>query len=229
MKYLVKRTSFILMTLVVLFIAYVFLAGHVSKELTNEDKIAVQKLGVDAQCLKVLSFDDEIRCVKAIQNAITELVSDTRCADRGTTIEPQEFLKRSFGCCYDRARFTEKSLSYYGFKTRHVAIYDRTKHGALSIFVPGISSHATSEVLTKKGWMGVDSNEPFILLTTENQVITFNNFKSHEDQLKYPMKPKGFYSNELLVVYGLFSRHGMFHGPNLPTIEFNFGELHHNF
>lgn len=225
----IKRIGLILICLAILFIAYIFLAGHVSKDLTNEDKIAIQKLDVDNQCLEVHSFNHEITCIRAIQTAIAELVVNTQCADRGTTIEPLEFLNRSFGCCYDRARFTEKALSYYDFDTRHVAIYDRTKHGAFSFFAPGIPSHATSEVLTSKGWMGVDSNEPFVLLTTDNRVLTFENFKSYEGQLRYDLEPKTFYSNELLVIYGLFSRHGMFHGPNLPTIEFNFSELHHNF
>jgi hypothetical protein len=42
------------------------------------------------------------------------------------------------------------------------------------------------------------------------------------------IEPKHFYDKKLLVIYGLYSRHGMFHGMNLPGPEFNQSELKYN-
>lgn len=224
-----KKFSAISVILLAALVFYLFFAGHVSKSITAADVDAIEKLSVQTSCAQVSSFPDEIACVKAIQLSIRALIPNNRCAGRGTTIEPLDFITRSFGCCYDRARFTEKALIYYGFETRHVAIYDVSKHGLLGFFIPGISSHATSEVLTTKGWMGVDSNEPFILLTKNKEVLTFRNFKKHADDLDDIVAPQSFYANDLMIIYGLFSRHGMFHGLNLPAPEFNFRELRHNF
>lgn len=184
-----KKFSTIFVALLTAFVFYLFFAGHVSKNITAADVEAIEKLSAQTSCAKVSSFSDEISCVKAIQTSIRALVPNNRCAGRGTTIEPLDFITRSFGCCYDRARFTEKALKYYGFETRHVAIYDISKYGLLGFFIPGISSHATSEVLTTKGWMGVDSNEPFILLTKSNEVLTFKNFKKHADDLVEVVAP----------------------------------------
>ena len=220
-----KKRIFISGILSLLIIAYVFYAGHVSKQLTKDDVYAIEKLTVSSQCLKTTSFENEINCIRAVQAAIKTLVPNMKCAEKRTTIEPLEFVNRGYGCCFDRARFTEKALAYYGFNTRHVAIYDRSQYGWFGLLVPGISSHATTEVLTKKGWMGVDSNEPFILLTNNDEVLTYKNFKPSINDLTSNVEPKEFYEKDVFVIYGLFSRHGMFHGLNLPSPEFNFREL----
>lgn len=209
-------------------VAYLLLAGYVSKALSQSDLKAIQALQVDASCHDLSSFSEEVRCVRAVQASIKRLVPDMNCAENGETIEPLEFIQRQYGCCFDRARFTEKALAHYGFTTRHVAIFDMSDHGVLTLFSPGVASHATSEVYTRKGWMGVDSNEPFILITVTGQVLNYKDFKQHSDALEYPVAPANFYRNKLLVVYGLFSRHGMFHGPKLPAPEFNFRELLYN-
>jgi hypothetical protein len=224
-----KRAGLALAFLTTIFIVYLFAAGQVSKEISQSDLLAIQKLHVDLQCHTISSFQDELSCIQAIQGSIKTLVPNMNCAARGQTIEPFEFLQRQYGCCYDRARYTEKALSRYQFKTRHVAIYDMSDYGVFGLFMPGTLSHATTEVYTQKGWMGVDSNEPFVLITRSNQVLSYKDFKQHPYTLKYPVEPRNFYSKNLLVVYGLFSRHGMFHGPNLPAPEFNFRELFYNF
>jgi hypothetical protein len=225
MPFVIKKTflAFGLMA-----IPYMFFAGHVSKQLTKEDLYAVEKLSIGPRCLNTASFEDEIDCIKEVQSAIKELVPNMKCADKGTTIEPLEFLSRGYGCCFDRARFIEKALAYYGFTTRRAAMYDLTQYGWFGLLVPGIPSHAATEVLTKKGWMGVDSNELFILLTDQGEVLTYKSFKPFINNLTSNIANRSFYEKNIFVIYGLFSRHGMFHGPNLPIPEFNFRELLHN-
>jgi hypothetical protein len=212
----------------ILGVSYVYFAGSVDKTLTRADIDAISKLSVNDVCANLSAFQQQIDCIRAIQTSIRTLVPNFKCAAKGTTIEPLQFIERGFGCCYDRARFTEKALSHFGFQTRHVAIYERDERGLLGLLIPQTGSHATTEVKTLKGWMGVDSNQPFILITTDDNVLTYRDFKKYLPKLKYAVAPAGFYKKNLIVIYGLFSRHGMFHGPNLPTPEFNLRELLYN-
>lgn len=209
------------------FVLYLYIAGSVDQEIKPDDILAIKMLEVSPICLNKTHFQSEVQCVESIQSAIQSLVPHRRCAVKGTTIEPLDFVQRGFGCCYDRARFAEKTLRYYGFKTRRVAIFDISSYGFFSLLVPGIPSHATTEVLTTRGWMGVDSNEMFILMSRAGDPRTYKDYK--EKQL-YTLTPVSFYSkNELFVIYGLYSRNGMFHGSNLPAPEFNLTELFYNF
>jgi hypothetical protein len=182
---------------------------------------------VEKECAEKGKFDAEVHCIKSIQMVIRRLVPDSKCAIGN--IEPYDFISRGFGCCYDRARFMEKALNYYGFQTRHVALYDIGAYGIFSVFVPGISSHATTEVKTQKGWLGVDSNHPFLLMTRDGIALTYKTFRLWKNDIIDPVIPEKFYEKRLAVIYGLYSRHGKFHGPNLPGPEFNLKELKYNF
>lgn len=210
--------------------AYLLIAGSVDNTLTDSDLKAIAKLGPLPQCQNIDTFETEVNCAKAVQQAIRTLLPVNRCPkiDFSLRVEPEYFIARGYGCCYSRARFTEKSLRHYGFKTRHVAIHAKGPFGIPGTFVPDTASHATTEVLTQRGWMGVDSNEPFILLSRSGQPVTFRNYKEHLDELQQAPQPADFYQHDLSVVYGLYSRHGMFHGLPLPSPEFNITELTYN-
>ena len=152
-------------------------------------------------------------------------IGKTRCAISSDVIEPAEFIKRNYGCCFDRARFIEKTARYYGYETRHLFLIQPKYNISVSNMLPlGQSSHATSEILTSQGWLGVDSNEPFILLDGQNNTSTYRN--AIDNITRFPsMQPKNFYSNNIDIIYGLYSRHGNFHGLNLPGPEYVFSEL----
>ena len=96
------------------------------------------------------------------------------------------------------------------------------------MLIGGIKSHATSEVKTSRGWLGVDSNHPFLLITQDNIPVKYSAYKAHFSELAYRMVPEEFYKDDLFVIYGLYSRHGKFHGPDLPSPEFNLNELWFN-
>jgi hypothetical protein len=53
-------------------------------------------------------------------------------------------------------------------------------------------------------------------------------FQDRRNEISDVIEPKGFYDRDILVIYGLYSRHGIFHGMNFPGLEFNPGELKHN-
>jgi len=213
------------------FSTYLVIAGSIDNTLTKQDKNSIEELGPITQCKNIATFEAEISCISAVQQSIRILLPKNRCPKIDSTlrVEPQNFIERGYGCCYDRARFTEKALNYHGLKTRHVAIHAKGPFGIPGTIMPRTASHATTEVLTQRGWMGVDSNEPFILLTRAGQPVTFKNYKEHLGEFQQAPQPANFYQHDLSVVYGLYSRHGMFHGLPLPSPEFNIFELAYNF
>lgn len=211
-------------------LSYLYFTGSVDNSLTASDTAAIKKLNIGNQCSDTSTFNKEIYCIKEIQSSLQATVADYRCPTLGTKIEPMEFLQRGYGCCYDRARFIEKTLRSHGFKTRHVAIFHKHEnYGILSIFVRKIASHAASEVLTKKGWMGVDSNEQFILLTKSGNPLTYSKFQEIIEQIAEPKPQATLFQHKLIFIYGLYSRHGMFHGWKIPAPEFVLSELRYNF
>lgn len=219
-----KVTVSVLVALIV-FGVYFSIASPVSKDLTPIDIKVIEDIKADFDCANVSRFADQITCVKSVQLGLKKLIPDMKCANRGTTIEPEAFLARKYGCCYDRARLLEKIFLYYDLDSRHVALYDKSKYGLLAMVVPGVSSHATLEVKTERGWMGVDSNELFVLLTKSGDPVIYADLFDKQDSIKDNLVPKNFYSRELLAIYGLYSRHGMFHGLNLPSPEINYQDF----
>jgi len=204
---------------------YVSYALSVDNSITYEDEQAIEILELSSACENVsASYEKELECLFAIQASV-QSIGELRCAVANDIIEPSDFLRRNYGCCHDRARFIEKAARYYGFETRHVFLIQ--PYGGLSVtsFLPlGQSSHATSEILTTKGWLGVDSSEPFILLSDSGMPTTYRN--AINNIAAFPlMEPKDFYAVELDHIYGLYSRHGNFHGKNFPGPEYVFGEL----
>ncbi len=201
----------------------VFVATNsVSKRLTQEDLTAISVFELDEKCAEINSFEDELGCAKAAQASIHRVIPNTECAAPGQTVEPMEFLKRGFGCCTDRTRTLEKIFTHYGLVTRKVALYDISALGLFKTMItPGVDSHATLEVMTKRGWMGVDSNHEFVLFDEERGPYSYTYFSREDAEVEASIVPYRFYSNKPIVIFGLYSRHGYFHGPNVPGPEVN--------
>jgi hypothetical protein len=224
-RFWTRRKLVTILVLFVAFVVYVVLAGSVSKALSPRDLEAIATLNADTACARLGSFEREIRCIRFIQRTVQAKVPNRRCAGWGTNIEPMDFLERGYGCCYDRAQFMAKALEHYGIATRHVALHER-RFGILSLAVPGGESHATTEVRTSKGWMGVDSNDPFLLLTRDGRPVTYAHLREfpHNAFADQPRTWR-FFDRPVQVTYGLYSRHGGFHGVRLPAPEINYPEF----
>ncbi len=129
----------------------------------------------------------------------------------------------------------EKILRHFGFETRHVSIYSKEESdwAIVSILTPGVSSHAVTEVLTKKGRLLVDSNAPWISVDTDRQPIPVDTIQSiSEDKrsINWPKKPPSkLYLNPFTFVYGLYSRHGKFYPPYNFIPDINYREFIQNF
>ena len=204
---------------------YVSHALSVDNSITTEDEQAISSLEISAVCENIIGvYEKEIECLSAIQAAV-QSIGGKRCAIASDIIEPSDFLRRNYGCCFDRARFIEKASRYFGFETRHVFLIHPYKGFSITNFLPfGQRSAATSESLTSKGWLGVDSNEPFILLSESGSPTTYRNAINNLDAFTF-MVPRDFYIGEVDVILGLYSRHGNFHGQNFPGPEYVFSEL----
>ena len=211
---------------VLLGLTYIVAAGSVPKRVTDRDLKAIGMLHADAACAGMNSFDREVNCIRTVQHAVQSSVPNRHCANHGEEIEPLNFLERQYGCCYDRSRFIEKALDHYGLETRHVFILDEYAHGLLALLIPNNPTHASTEVHTRRGWMGVDSNWSFLLLSRDGRPLTYDRVgEVPTDVLSRAKFPRSFSSHPLIIIYGLYSRHGRFFGPKLPAPEINYPEL----
>lgn len=218
----------LLLGLVSLIGLYAIVFLRVDNELDASDISAITQLNLESVCGGELnSFDSELDCLKGIQSTI-HAIGQHHCAAKGELIEPAEFLKRKYGCCFDRARFFEKSARFYGFESRHVFLIVPKYSSLFNILPLGQSSHATSEVLTKRGWLGIDSNALFLLTDQQGVPHPYRSLKEHSE-FRERATPTNFYAQPYDVIYGLYSRHGFFHGWNLPGPEFVFDEFMYNF
>ena len=237
-----KIKHFALLGTTIALMLYLFLALSVSNKVNNDDFIEIHKLNIKHDCNRINDFDTEINCIKSIQNKIiniievTEFEATSNSCNVGMSAEPKTFILNKRGCCVQYSRFIEKTLRYYGFKTRHVFLIQPYNKISLSnILSLNQQSHAATEVLTSYGWMGVDSMTPTILYNTKNNNV--NSFKDLANDSKLRLfylnseneVLMNFISKEVDTIYGLYSRHGMFYGLNLPGPEFNLKELIYNF
>ena len=111
---------------------------------------------------------------------------------------------------------------------RHVHLNETAKRGYFNLLIPGSKSHAVSEVLTSKGWLGVDSNQQFILLDRDNNPNTYE--KAISSGVINYYSEFYLYKKPLIYVIGLYSRNGTFFEPYLTFIpEINFKDFFSNF
>lgn len=213
-----------------LFVIYIIIAGAVDKSVSPSELDAIVEIFGDTSCRQAPDFQSEVECIKSMQLAKHASVPKIKCAGWAETIEPDEFLKRGYGCCFDRARLLEKALQTQGYDVRRVALYDTSVHGWLSAFVPQIPSHAASEVKTSRGWMGVESNAKIVLVSEINAPMTFAQLYTETGRLHPDIPLNETYKKPMSIVYGLYSRHGMCHGLNLPAPEIHWPDfLRYNF
>ena len=228
-------------------VLYIAFGLHVNNRLTADDITAIAHLNVTAACETTDTYDAEITCIGAIQRAV-QSIGARDCAGYFTTIEPAAFIASNYGCCFDRARFIEKAARYYGFETRHVFMIAPKGGRSVTNLIPlNQDSQATSEILTTRGWLGVDSNDDFMLLSNRagndgNNGENENTYTKISDAgtphtYKYAIQnlakftninDPDFYHAKPDILYGLYSRHGFFFGPNLPGPEFNAREVLYN-
>ena len=185
-------------------------------------------LDLEKICNKKNNYQTEIDCIRAIQVSQKTLIKSLKCRKGNIEVEPINFINANFGCCFDRARFIEKTLTYYGFKNRRVSLFATDKYGLFSLIIPNKDSHAATEAKTSRGWIGIESIEPYFVITDKNNnPLTFK--QGLNLGFKFPEKTyNNFYYRGLISISGLYSRHGRFHKPNFPFPDINFKDFSHN-
>ena len=208
------------------FLYYVLVSMSVSKSISKDDKYITKLLNVDKECLKLNSYEQEIKCIKTIQESQLNLIKGTACRGKYINLGSKEVINQNTACCFDRSRITEQALQIYGFKVRHVFLIKITSN-FLELFKPKTPSHAVTDVFTSKGWLGVDSNESFITISEDGtpypyrQGIEFGLTKKYSDV--------DFYDFPTFHIVGIYSRNGKFFKPYLPFFpEINFGDFVYN-
>jgi len=206
---------------------YIFLSINVSKNISENDLEVINKLNIKKSCQNTNSYQDELNCFKKIASAQRNLVKNVSCRGYFIELGSTEFLQANTGCCSDRARLMEQTLRHYGFKVRHVHLHVTDNIGFANLLIPRTRSHAVNEVLTSKGWLGIDSNEDFLLVDKDLNPLTY--YRAIEEGIIKNYSKIDFYDEELIYIIGLYSRHGTFFKPYLPGFpEFNFVDFFNN-
>ena len=101
-----------------------------------------------------------------------------------------------------------------------------------ALLTPGDPSHAVSEVLTRRGWLVVDSNTRWLALDRSSAPVSIAAVRASAAG-RAPIAwrqppPFAIYRHPFVFVYGLYSRHGEFYPPYDFVPDVNYAELMHN-
>ncbi len=181
------------------------------------------------------TYMDELEYIIAVQRSVLDAAPNGDGLPFNQKREPKELYEAKTGLCFDRSRVIEKILRYSGFNTRHVSIYSKGEEvfSALkALITPSISSHAITEVLTRNGWLIVDSNALWISIDTNKQPISIASIQSNVEN-SIPINwgiepPTDIYVYPFTFIYGLYSRHGKFYPPYNFIPDIHYGELFQN-
>ena len=220
----------LLLTIIILYVS------RVDNRITQEDVefITNHFINLDAGDPYSKSYEKQLDLIKSIQHSVFIVAPTHNRIDKRNAREPKDLYLNKGGICNDRSRVIEKILRYYGFKTRHIALYStgETDSNLKSILTPGIPSHALTEVLTSKGWLVVDSNEEWVAIDKNNHPISISEIIRNKNSVIGRLKnefPFPIYVNDFFAIYGLYSRHGMYYPPYNFIPDINYSEFLDNF
>lgn len=199
---------------------------NVDKNLTAEDRHYIRLFlpNVPEGIASSLTYPQQVALIERAQRAVHRRITGWKGIAEGLPREPKQLYLGRHGLCYDRSRVLEKIYTYLGFPNRHVALFAREGQtaGWITVLFHHVPSHAVSEVRTKKGWLMVDSNTLWVSLDATNRPVSLPQFQERNDEVSWSepiIQPnRQVYSQPFILVYGLYSRHGLFYGPFIPGI-----------
>lgn len=150
----------------------------------------------------------------------------------GQPREPANVIHNGGGVCYDRSRLIEKVLRAEGYQTRHLALYRKQSRQSMwsVLTTRDTVSHAVTEVLTALGWLVIDPVTPWLAIDAAGRPVSALRIAhSHRggSAIRWPESTSvpEFYSQNFLVIFGLYSRHGDFYPPFNSIPDVNYREL----
>jgi hypothetical protein len=221
------------LTLILMAIAGVIMyANAVPNDLTSSDIEAIQKITKDfLPTVGTRTFEQEIKLIKDVQAVVLRVAITSKGIPEGQPREPADLLQAHAGLCYDRSRSIEKTLKYFGFQVRHVAIFKENSKWPkyINTFSGHSWSHAMTEALTRRGWLLIDSNVSWISLDSKGEPMSVRHIQNHRDEAKAStngIAPNALLNGPFLYIYGLHSRHGRFYPPYNAIPDINYPELY---
>jgi glycosyltransferase involved in cell wall biosynthesis len=214
-----------------------FLAwSAVDNNLTPEDAhFAAAFLPAPFKLAEGAAYPEELAFIRLVQRSVLDIAQGNNGIPFGQPREPRNLYEAGSGLCYDRSRSIEKILRYHGFRTRHVAVYSTVVTGSAvrSLLTPGTDSHAITEVLTRKGWLVVDSNHPWVSVQNDGDPVPLARIHAAAMPGGVPIAwqdspPVAIYRDPFTFIYGLYSRHGRFYAPYNFVPDVHYGELLEN-
>lgn len=226
-----KRLVFLIIVILVTTLSY----HSVSNKLTKDDYEYIPKYLHNIPQLPLnSSYQEELNFISAVQLATFNISPNAGSIPKNQSREPKDIFFAKVADCTSRSRLLEKVFRYSGFETRHVAIYTKnnTSSSIRPLITPNNRSHALTEVLTKKGWLVVDSNVPWIAIDSKNNPISIKKIQqSISDSVYIDWKEPpidSVYSLSFSILYGVYSRHGRFYPPYNFIPDINYREFIQN-
>jgi glycosyltransferase involved in cell wall biosynthesis len=222
-----------------LIVAAVLYYHRVDNRLSAEDRQYIERfMESSAAPTAPRDYEEQLALISSVQKAVIDHTPVLSGIAMDRPREPKDVYLAGRGKCYDRSRAIEKALRFYGFETRHVAIYSTKKTGsaAQALLASGGPSHAATEVRTSRGWLIVDSILPWISLDRRRNPVSMATLQAagaeaisweddvvlHDELIMY------VYREPFTYVYGLYSRHGRFFPPYNFIPDVNYPELGQN-
>ena len=204
----------------------------VDNSITKEDCIYIKKFlykGHVKPFRENPTYENEVEFIRDVQHAVLQFVPHGGPLPYGKSREPRDIYEAiasgQRGACCDKSRLIEKILRRHRFKTRHIFMYSKNNFGGkllscfwkcLCFFHPHVKNHAVSEVLTKEGWLVIDSNSNWVSLDKQNNPHSMQNIECGRKILwKEPMcsDMKDICEGTFTFLYGLYSRRGRLYPP----------------
>lgn len=213
MKSVVKFLSWLVLLLVAMFVLLAWI-NNVSTSLSEEDVRSLQ-IGFGINRVEPpKTFEEEIDYIREVQRRVFLHAPVGAGIPDGVDREPVDLLAYKQGLCYDRSRTIDKALKWGGLESRHVYILyrgDKSFFEALSTYRS--RSHAITEVKTKKGWMIVDSNTPWISLNRNGDPVSADEVFIRIGEFE---SPPPYMADAYWSIPGLYSRRGQLFRPFFP-------------
>ncbi|HLA90402.1 MAG TPA: hypothetical protein VJL28_08240 [Gemmatimonadaceae bacterium] len=196
----------------------------VNDAITSQDRAAFDQLAKRCH----FTATDTIGRIREMQLCVLAEIP-RGIIEHGSPREPGDVLKAGRGECYDRARVLEKFLGIAGFRTRHVYLFEASRHGVAGLALKGLASHALVDVQTEQGWMSVGTNVAFLGITTNGDIVASARVKKRSNMQWAYSPPSDLPSQANIAIYGLWSRHGRFFPPYLPLPDISWRDFRYNF
>lgn len=199
---------------------------HVGKQVTPQDRAALERIGVKPG-LPPRSYAEELQRIGTIQQRVLRAVRVSNATPPpGHAVEPDELLRRGQGACYEISRALEKAFALNGLLSRRVFhLYRQDRSFLSALTTRGHPSHATVEVHTRRGWLLVDSIVPWLALDKRGNPVPASGIWNHLD--RFDSMPPEHLVLSSWALRGLYSRNGRLYGAALPLPEVNWLDAGH--